>query len=53
VEQQRIFDDANESEIVSTQTVSSKTRTVETITVGFEIEFLKSDGGDILGVLSQ
>lgn len=33
MEQQRIFDEANESEIVSTQTVSSKTRTVETITV--------------------
>lgn len=32
VEQQTIFDQANESEIVSTQTVSSKTRTVETIT---------------------
>ncbi|KAG5671518.1 hypothetical protein PVAND_001712 [Polypedilum vanderplanki] len=32
VEQQTIFDQANQSEIVSTQTVSSKTRTVETIT---------------------
>ncbi|CRK88465.1 CLUMA_CG002250, isoform A [Clunio marinus] len=32
VEQQRIYDTANEEEIVSTQTVSSKTRTVETIT---------------------
>lgn len=32
VEQQTIFDQTNQSEIVSTQTVSSKTRTVETIT---------------------
>ncbi|XP_070502837.1 protein 4.1 homolog isoform X2 [Chironomus tepperi] len=32
VEQQTVFDQNNQSEIVSTQTVSSKTRTVETIT---------------------
>jgi erythrocyte membrane protein band 4.1 len=32
VEQQHIFDDNQQAEIVSTQTVSSKTRTVETIT---------------------